>query len=67
MKGSIKVLKNGFGFIAQEGADDVFFHASQLEGVEFNSLQEGQELSFDIGEGNNGKPQAINVTLAEAE
>jgi len=66
MKGSIKVLKNGFGFIStaeQEG--DVFFHASSLEGVAFDDLQEGQELSFEIGEGNNGKQQATNVMLVE--
>ncbi len=67
MTGSIKVLKNGFGFITTADAEgDVFFHASSLDGVEFDSLQEGQELSFEIGEGNNGKKQAINVTLVEA-
>jgi len=67
MTGSIKVLKNGFGFITTADAEgDVFFHASSLVDVDFDSLQEGQELSFEIGEGNNGKKQAINVTLVEA-
>jgi len=64
MQGSIKVLKNGFGFIASEETEgDVFFHASQLEDIEFNALQEGNEVSFEIGDGNNGKKQALNVRL----
>jgi len=69
MKGTIKVLKEGFGFIKSEEAEnDVFFHANNLEGVEFNDLNEGETLEFEIGEGKNGKEQAINVTLvAEAE
>ena len=64
MQGIIKVLKEGFGFIKSEEAEsDVFFHANNLEGVEFNDLEEGQTLNFEIGEGKNGKDQAINVTL----
>ncbi len=66
MKGVIKVLKTGFGFLTVEGQDDVFFHAKSLdEGIEFEDLQEGMTLSFEIGEGNNGKSQAINVSVAE--
>lgn len=65
MTGTIKVLKEGFGFITVDGQDDVFFHANNLEGVDFNDLQEGQTLSFEIGEGRNGKTQAINVTLVD--
>lgn len=68
MQGKIKVLKNGFGFIVTEERDsDVFFHANNMEGIEFNDLQEGQILSFEIGEGNNGKEQAINIQLVEGE
>lgn len=64
MKGSIKVLKEGFGFIVSpDSKDDVFFHANNLENVEFNSLEVNQELEFEIGEGQNGKKQAVNVTL----
>ena len=67
MTGQIKVLKNWFGFISTADAEgDVFFHASSLEGVAFDDLVEGQELSFEIGEGNNGKKQAVNVTAVEA-
>ncbi len=65
MTGTIKVLKEGFGFITVDGQDDVFFHANNLEGVDFNDLQEGQTLSFEIGEGRNGKEQAVNVTLVD--
>ena len=61
-KGTIATLKNGFGFIKQEGEDgDLFFHLSKLQGVEFNDLREGDALEFEIGEGRNGKPEAINI------
>lgn len=67
MEGIIKVLKNGFGFIKTEGqAGDVFFHAKNLVGVDFDSLREEQTVSFEIGEGNNGKQQALNVQVVEA-
>jgi CspA family cold shock protein len=64
MTGTIKTLKNGFGFIAVEGKDDLFFHVSELaEGVDFDSLQEGQAVSFEEGSGPKG-PMATNVALA---
>jgi len=65
MTGTIKVLKEGFGFITVDGQDDVFFHANNLEGVSFEELQEGQTLSFEMAEGRNGKLQAVNVTLVD--
>jgi CspA family cold shock protein len=66
MIGTIKVLKEGFGFIKSEDSEsDVFFHANNLEGVEFRDLNEGETLEFEIGEGKNGKEQAINVTLVQ--
>lgn len=64
MKGVIKVLKEGFGFLKVEGRDDVFFHANNLEGADFDSLEEGMVLEFDMGEGRNGKEQAVNVTVS---
>ena len=49
----------GYGFIEQEGKD-VFLHASALEEAGIETLQEGQAVSFEIGE-NKGKQNAINV------
>lgn len=51
----------GFGFIEIEGGDDVFVHFTAIEGEGYKSLEEGQEVSFEIVEGNRG-PQAANVT-----
>ncbi len=65
MQGTIKVLKEGFGFLKVEGNDDVFFHANNLEWVDFNELNEGETLEFEIGEWKNGKSQAVNVTLVD--
>ena len=63
-EGIIKVLKDGYGFIKTE-AGDVFFHANNLVDVEYDNLEEGMTLSFELGEGRNGKEQATNVQLIE--
>ena len=62
MQGQVKWFNNekGFGFIEMEGADDVFVHFSAIQGDGYKALEEGQEVSFDITEGNRG-PQAANV------
>ncbi|KOS25041.1 cold-shock protein [Bacillus anthracis] len=52
--------EKGFGFIEVEGGDDVFVHFSAIQGDGFKSLEEGQEVTFEIEEGNRG-PQAANV------
>ena len=61
--GKVKWFNNekGFGFIEVEGGDDVFVHFSAIQGEGYKSLEEGQEVSFEIVEGNRG-PQAANVT-----
>lgn len=61
--GKVKWFNNekGFGFIEVEGGDDVFVHFTAIQGDGFKSLEEGQEVSFEIVEGNRG-PQAANVT-----
>ncbi|CAM3862054.1 cold-shock protein [Bacillus cereus] len=62
MQGKVKWFNNekGFGFIEMEGSDDVFVHFSAIQGDGYKALEEGQEVSFDITEGNRG-PQAANV------
>ena len=62
MQGKVKWFNNekGFGFIEMEGADDVFVHFSAIQGDGYKALEEGQEVSFDITEGNRG-PKAANV------
>ncbi len=52
--------EKGFGFIEVDGGDDVFVHYSAIEAEGFKTLEEGQEVEFEIVEGNRG-PQAANV------
>ena len=60
-QGTIKKLisDKGFGFIQGERGE-LFFHHSAVEGVSFDSLQEGQTVEFDEGRGPKG-PRAENV------
>lgn len=60
--GKVKWFNNekGYGFIEVEGGNDVFVHYSAIQGDGYKSLEEGQEVSFEIVEGNRG-PQAANV------
>lgn len=52
MQGTIKKLTDkNFGFISQEGsAKDIFFHASELDGVDFSELREGDTVSFEVND-----------------
>ena len=50
----------GFGFIEQDGGDDVFVHFTAIEGDGFKTLSEGEEVVFEITEGPKGL-QAANV------
>jgi cold shock CspA family protein len=58
-------MERGFGFIKTEQEEDLFFHRNDLEGVEFASLSEGQEVEFEKGQGRDGRPQAVKVRLAQ--
>lgn len=52
--------KKGFGFIEREGGNDVFVHFRAIGGEGFKTLAEGQEVEFDVEDGQKG-PQASNV------
>ncbi|MBO5598695.1 MULTISPECIES: cold-shock protein [unclassified Oribacterium] len=62
MKGTVKWFNNqkGYGFISDESGKDVFVHYSGLTGDGFKSLEEGQNVEFDVQDGAKG-PQAVNV------
>ncbi|WP_096437001.1 cold-shock protein CspD [Alteribacter populi] len=62
MQGKVKWFnaEKGFGFIERDGGDDVFVHFSAIEQEGFKSLEEGQDVEFEIVEGARG-PQAANV------
>ena len=52
----------GYGFIAVEGGPDVFVHFSAIAGTGYRNLDEGQQVEFDITQGQKG-PQAENVKV----
>ena len=62
MNGKVKWFnaEKGFGFIERDGGEDVFVHFSAIQGEGFKTLDEGQEVSFDVVDGPRG-PQAANV------
>ncbi len=65
-KGTIKKLMDrGYGFIKAEEEEDLFFHSTSLEGVEFSSLRAGQEVEFEMGQDSKDRPQAVKVRLVE--
>jgi CspA family cold shock protein len=63
MQGTVKWFnaEKGFGFIApDDGSADVFVHYSEIQGSGFKTLDEGQQVEFEVGQGQKG-PQAQGV------
>ena len=54
--------KKGFGFIERETGNDVFVHFRAIQGNGFKTLEEGQQVEFEVEDGQKG-PQAANVTV----
>ena len=66
-KGKVKWFNDakGFGFIEQDGGLDVFVHYSAIQMDGFKTLKQGQDVEFEIKEGEKG-PQAANVMKLQA-
>jgi CspA family cold shock protein len=64
-KGTVKWFNEskGFGFISQEGGEDVFVHFSAIQGSGFKTLAEGEAVEFEVQQGPKGL-QAANVQKA---
>lgn len=62
-KGVVRRFNNqrGFGFISDADGNDIFVHYTGINGEGFKSLEEGQEVEFDVIQSEKG-PQAVNVT-----
>ena len=54
--------RKGYGFIEQEGGPDVFVHHTGINGAGFKSLNECDNVTFEVEQGNKG-PSAVNVTV----
>ena len=67
MKGTIKrmIRERGFGFVSAEDGSEVFFHRSALTDVDFDTLEEGGSVEFDLETGDKG-PRAVNLKVITA-
>jgi len=67
-KGTIKLISDrAFGFIRTAEGKDLFFHRSQLEGMDYSSLREGQQVENEVGRDRIGRSQAVRVRLAQSK
>ena len=68
-KGTIRrlIADRGFGFIRTAEGKDLFLHRSELQGVDYSSLREGQEVEFEVRKGPAGRPTAVRVRLVQPE
>jgi CspA family cold shock protein len=64
--GSVKWFdaKKGFGFITTDDGKDVFIHYSEIKSEGFRTLDEGQAVEFEVGEGQKG-PVALNLNVSQ--
>jgi cold shock protein len=62
IQGTVKFFngEKGYGFISREQGDDVFVHYSAIQGDGYKSLEDGQRVEFEVGNGRKG-PEAQNV------
>jgi len=59
-----KKTDKGFGFIKRDnGQKDLFFHSNELQNISFDEIQEGDKVSFEVGDSPKG-PNAVNVSKA---
>ena len=67
-KGTIKNLirNRGFGFISAEDGREIFFHRNELVKGDFDSLNEGDQLEFEVEKGEKG-PKATNISISKQE
>ena len=67
LKGTVKrvIRERGFGFISAEDGREIFFHRSALEETDFDALEEGNSVEFDVEKGPKG-PRAVNVKMIQA-
>ena len=65
-KGTVKWFnaEKGFGFITSEEGKDLFVHFSEIQKDGFKTLEEGEQVTFDVKEGQKG-PQAANVVVVK--
>ena len=63
-RGKVKWFSNqkGYGFITPESGEDVFVHHSAIQGEGYKSLEENQEVEFEIEQGPKGKFQSSHIT-----
>jgi CspA family cold shock protein len=68
-RGTIRrlVKDRGYGFIQGEEGEDLFFHRSELQGMDYDSLGEGQEVEFEIQRRPDGRHRAVKVRLLQPE
>ncbi len=66
-KGTVKriIRERGFGFISAEDGREIFFHRSELQNVDFDNLQQGDHLEFNIIKGDKG-PKATDIKKTSA-